>query len=48
MLGDLDQRYIKQLRSAGGVINTDVAVAAARGMVISRNRALLKEFGGHN
>lgn len=34
------------MRGAGGVINCDVAVAAAHGIVISKNRALLKEHGG--
>ena len=50
MLGDLDrsvQTYIKQLRATGGIINSDVVIAAAKGVVIAKNRSLLKEFGGH-
>ena len=50
MLGDLDdlvKDYVKQLREAGGVVSTDVVMAAARGIVISKNRALLKDYGGH-
>ena len=46
MLGDLDdlvKDYVKQLREAGGVVSTDVVMAAARGIVISKNRALLKD-----
>ena len=50
MLGDLDvvvKEYVKQLRTAGGVISTAVVMAAARGIVLSKNRALLQEYGGH-
>ena len=39
MLGDLDkdvQEYVRQLRVVGGVINTDVVMAAARGVVESK------------
>ena len=42
MLGDLD----KDVQEYGGVINTDVVVAAARGVVESKNRSLLVEHGG--
>lgn len=50
MLGDIDELvkdYIKQLRAAGGVTNTTIVMAAARGVILSRNRALLQEYGGH-
>ena len=50
MLGDLDdvvKEYIKQLRTAGGVVSTAVVMAAARGIILSKNRALLQEYGGH-
>ena len=43
-LGDLDrpiQCYIRKLRAAGGIINADVVVASATGVVLSKNRALL-------
>ena len=48
-LGDLDwpiQSYIRKLRAAGGIINADVVVASATGVVLSKNRALLKQYGG--
>ena len=44
MLGDLDdivKEYIKQLRTAGGAVSTAVIMAAARGIILSKNRALL-------
>ena len=50
MLGDMDdvvKDYIKQLRAAGGVISTSVVMAAARGIILSKNRALLQEYRGH-
>ena len=49
MLGDLDdvKEYIKQLRTAGGVVSTAVVMAAARGIILSKNRALLQQYGGH-
>lgn len=51
MLGDkLDDRvkmFVKNLRAAGGVVNTTIVVAAARGIVRAENRALLVENGGH-
>lgn len=37
MLGDLDdvvKGYIRKLREAGGVVSTDIVIAAARGIVI--------------
>ena len=49
MLGDLDdivKEYIKQLRTTGGVISTAVVMAAARGIILSKNQALLQEYGG--
>ena len=50
LLGDLDQfvqTYIKQLRATGGIINSDVVIAASKGVVTAKNRSLLKVFGGH-
>ena len=50
LLGDLDsvvKQYILELRAAGGIINVDVAVAAARGIVESKNRSFLQEYGGN-
>ena len=50
MLGDFDaqvQEYIVKLRGAGGVVNTAVVMAVMRGIVLSRDRTLLEEHGGH-
>ena len=49
LLQDLDgqvQEYVRKLRLAGGVINTTVVLAAAKGIVMAHNRALPFEFGG--
>ena len=49
LVGNLDnlvKQYIVQLRAAGGVINVDVVMAAARGIVESKNQSLLVEYGG--
>ena len=50
MLGDIDaevQEFIQALRKAGTPINTAVVLAAAEGIVISKDRSLLAEHGGH-
>ena len=49
LLGEYDelvQDYIKCLRKAGGIVNTSIAVAAAEGLLLSRNWSLLVQFGG--
>ena len=49
MLADFDQLvqdYVNQLRACEGVINSYVVLAAAIGIVESKNRSLLKEYGG--
>ena len=49
LLGQYDelvQDYIKCLRKAGGVVNTSIAVAVAEGLLLSRNRSMLVQFGG--
>ena len=49
LLGNLDnvvKQYILQLRAVGGVINVDVVMAAARGIVESKSRSMLVEYGG--
>ena len=50
LLGDeldsLVQRYIVGVRESGGVINTQIVIAAARGIVLSRDRTMLRENGG--
>ena len=40
------QSYLRALREGGGAINTAIAKAAARGIVVSQNRTLLTEYGG--
>ena len=50
LLGDLDspvQDYIRMLRLSGGVVNARLVVAAARGLIIARNRSLIADYGGH-
>lgn len=39
--------YIRNLRAAGGVVNSRIVLAAARGLIQHENRTLLAEFGGH-
>ncbi|OWF47839.1 hypothetical protein KP79_PYT26149 [Mizuhopecten yessoensis] len=38
--------FIRKLRQAGGVVNTTIVTAAARGIVEAHNRASLPENGG--
>ena len=50
LLGDLDQKvqlYLKKVRDAGGIVSAAIAVAAARGILVSCDRSKLAEFGGH-
>ena len=35
------------MRQAGGVVNTTIVMAAAKGIVATKNSALLVEHGGH-
>ena len=47
---DLDvaiQEYVRAVRQNGGVVNTKVIMAAARGIILSKDRTRLAEFGGH-
>ena len=50
LLGDeMDQKvqlYLKEVREGGGVISARIAMAA-RGIVLTCDRSLLVEFGGH-
>ena len=46
---DLDQKvqlYLKKVRE-GGVVSAWIAMAAARGIVLTCDRSMLVEFGGH-
>lgn len=51
LLGDdLDlkvQLYLKKVREGGGVVSAWIAMAAARGIVLTCDRSMLVEFGGH-
>ena len=51
LLGDdLDQKvqlYLKKVREGGGVVSARIAMAAARGIVLTCDRSMLVEFGGH-
>lgn len=51
LLGDeLDnkvKRFVTTIRSSGGVVNTAIVKAAGRGVVLSEDRSLLRENGGH-
>ena len=49
MLSDIDQdvqKYIKQMRLCGDVINTTVVTAAATGFMLERNKSALADYGG--
>lgn len=47
-LGDFTvQKYVRALREAGTPINASIVIAAATGIVISKDRSLLSENGGH-
>ena len=38
--------YIKQLRPAGGIVNCNIVIAAAKGFISHKRPSLLKEHGG--
>ncbi len=47
---DLDwkvQVYLKYVRDGGGVVSARIAMAAARGILLTCDRSKLAEFGGH-
>ena len=49
LIGEFDQsvfEYIKQLRAAGGIVNRNIVIAAARGIISHKKPSLLKEHGG--
>lgn len=49
LLGELDcdiQAYIRELRRCGGIVNAQICIAAALGIVRVRKPTLLPEFGG--
>ena len=50
LIGAIDedvQRYIRQIRLCGGVINTAVVTAVAKAFVFQKSNSSLMEYGGH-
>jgi hypothetical protein len=48
-LGDMDAEvceYLKNLRIAGGIVNSRIVLAAAKGIVTARDKTMLSENGG--
>ena len=46
-LDEIVQEVIRDTRKAGGVINTMIVVATAKGIITAKNPSLLHENGGH-
>ena len=51
LLGDkldrLVQFYLQKVREEGGVVSCRIAMAAARGILMSTDKHMLVEFGGY-
>ena len=51
LLGEeLDQKvqaYLRRVRDGGGVVSSRIAIAAARGILLSTDKLKLLEYGGH-
>lgn len=43
---DLVKAYIRRLRVAGGVVNAQIVMAGAKGILMFKDSTLLKENGG--
>ena len=46
---EVDQRvqiYLNRVRNGGGVVTARIAIAAARGVLLSYNRSRLAKYGG--
>ena len=41
------QQYLKKLRESGASVSARIVVAAARGIIMSYDKDMLEEFGGH-
>ena len=41
------QMYLKKVREGGGVVTARITMAAARGILLTCDRSMLAEFGGH-
>lgn len=46
-LDTIVQLYLKKVREGGGVVSSRIAMAAARGIVLTYDSSKLTEFGGH-
>lgn len=49
LIGKFDDEvaeYIRSLRLAGGIVNSNIVIAAAKGIIAHRNPGRLKEYGG--
>ena len=49
LLGKYDDEvaeYVCKLRSSGGILNSSILIAAAKGIIAHRNPGLLKDYGG--
>ena len=49
-LGEIDsevQHYLRALRAAGTPVNSAIVIASAKGIVMTKNRLLLAEYGGN-
>ena len=46
-IDSLVQLYLKRVRHGGGIINTRIAEAAVRGIVMKYDKEKLMDFGGH-
>ena len=43
---ELVQAYVRKLLAARGVVNTQIVMAGARGVLLFKDKNLLKEYGG--
>ena len=41
------QLYLRKVREGGGVVSSGIAIAAAKGILMSCDRSMLVEYGGH-
>ena len=45
-LDDMVRCYISRMRERGGIVNTKIVKAGARGILMSQEKPRLAEFGG--
>ena len=46
-IDDKVKQYLLKLRECGGVVNSAVTIASAKGIIVTMNRTLLSDNGGH-